>query len=189
MTLFVDYCAKADSTLCTEIMVKIQQIKLVLKVETFRNSDPQSFIPDSYRLMEFGPVLFTLCDFAKALDAFGKHHKSVCEVFENGARRGSCSNHAQCITAFQTDTEALATEMQNRSFTSVFLQGESIWKRIVFNSGRSNCRSVDEQSSLGSYELVDDFSNASREATSSIRAIEVVLVHLSPTREAQVNPN
>ncbi len=165
MTLFVDYCAKADSTLCTEIMVKIQQIKLVLKVETFRNSDPQSFIPDSYRLMEFGPVLFTLCDFAKALDAFGKHHKSVCAVFEKGARRGSCSNHAQCITAFQTDTEALATEMQKADHSRPFSSKEN-----PSGSGSSlilvdqSCRSVDEQSSLGSYELVDDFSNASREA-------------------------
>ncbi|KAL0189838.1 hypothetical protein M9458_016937, partial [Cirrhinus mrigala] len=109
MTLFVDYCARADSTLCTEIMAKIQQIKMLLKVETFRNSDPRSFIPDSYRSMEFGPVLFTLSDFTKALEVFGKHHKSVCEAFENGVRGDSCSTHAQCITAFQTDTEVLAT--------------------------------------------------------------------------------
>ncbi|KAK9971241.1 hypothetical protein ABG768_024615 [Culter alburnus] len=108
-TLFVDYCARADSSLCAEIMAKIQQIKSLLKVETFRNSDPRSFIPDSYRSVEFGPVLFALGDFAKVLDVFGKHHKSVCEAFENGVRGGSCSTHTQCITAFQTDTEVLAT--------------------------------------------------------------------------------
>ncbi len=55
-------------------------------------------------------------------------------------------------------------DAESRSFTSVFLQGESIWKRIVFNSGRSKLSLCHEQSSLGSYELVDDFSNASREA-------------------------
>ncbi|XP_067257002.1 alpha-protein kinase 1 isoform X2 [Chanodichthys erythropterus] len=108
-TLFVDYCARADSSLCAEIMARIQQIKSLLKVETFRNSDPRSFIPDSYRSVEFGPVLFALGDFAKVLDVFGKHHKSVCEAFENGVRGGLCSTHAQCITAFQTDTEVLAT--------------------------------------------------------------------------------
>ncbi|XP_048039388.1 alpha-protein kinase 1 isoform X2 [Megalobrama amblycephala] len=108
-TLFVDYCARADSSLCAEIMARIQQIKSLLKVETFRNSDPRSFIPDSYRSVEFGPVLFALGDFPKVLDVFGKHHKSVCEAFENGVRGGSCSTHAQCITAFQTDTEVLAT--------------------------------------------------------------------------------
>ncbi|XP_051754531.1 alpha-protein kinase 1 [Ctenopharyngodon idella] len=108
-TLFVDYCARADSSLCAEIMARIQQIKSLLKVETFRNSDPRSFIPDSYRSVEFGPVLFALGDFAKVLDVFGKHHKSVCEAFKNGVRGGSCSTHAQCITAFQTDTEVLAT--------------------------------------------------------------------------------
>ncbi|KAF4111709.1 alpha-protein kinase 1 [Onychostoma macrolepis] len=165
MTLFIDYCARADSTLCTEIMTKIQQIKLLLKVETFRNSDPQSFIPDSYRLMEFGPVLFTLSDFEKTLDVFGKHHKSVCEAFEKGVRRGSCSNHAQCITAFQTDTEVLATEMQKADHSCPFSSKEN-----PSGSGSSlilvdqSCRTVDEQSSLGSYELVDDFSNGSQKA-------------------------
>ncbi len=165
MTLFIDYCARADSTLCTEIMAKIQQIKLLLKVETFRNSDPQSFIPDSYRLMEFGPVLFTLGDFAKALDVFGKHHKSVCEAFENSVRRGSCSNHAQCITAFQTDTEVLAMEMQKADHSHPFSSKEnpsgSGSSLILVDQSR---RTVDEQSSLGSYELVDDFSNGSQEA-------------------------
>ncbi|XP_026106598.1 alpha-protein kinase 1 [Carassius auratus] len=170
MTVFVDYCTKADSTLCAEIMAKIQQIKLLLKVETFRNSDPRSFIPDSYRSMEFGSVLFTLSDFAKALDVFGKHHKSVCEAFENGVGSGSCSTHAQCITAFQTDTEVLPTEIpkppdHGADHSSLFSS-----KRNPSSNGSSlvlvdhSCHTVDEQSSTGSYELVDDFSNGSPEA-------------------------
>ncbi|XP_043101643.1 alpha-protein kinase 1-like [Puntigrus tetrazona] len=152
MTLFIDYCARGDSASCTKIMAKIQQIKLLLKVKTFRNSDPQSFIPDIYRSMEFGPVLFTLGDFAKALDVFGKHHQSVCEAFENGARRGSCSNHARCITAFQTDTEVLATQMQKDDHSRPFDPS---------GSGSSLYLADTEQSSLGSYELVDDFSSGS----------------------------
>ncbi|XP_016346369.1 alpha-protein kinase 1 isoform X2 [Sinocyclocheilus anshuiensis] len=173
MTLFVDYCARADSTLCTEIMAKIQQIKLLLKVETFRNSDPRSFIPDSYRSMEFGPVLFTLSDFAKALDVFGKHHKSVCEAFENGVRGGSCSTHAQCITAFQTDTEVLTTEMQKAPDHGADHSSLFSSKQNPSSNGSSlilvdqSCHTVDEQSSTGSYEVVDDFSNGSQEANPS----------------------
>ncbi|KAL1272125.1 hypothetical protein QQF64_031141 [Cirrhinus molitorella] len=156
MALFVDYCARADSTLCAEIMKKIQQIKMLLKVEMFRNSDPRSFIPDSYRSMEFGHVLFTLSDFMKVLDVFGKHHKSVCEAFENSVRGDLCSTHSQCITAFQTDTEVLAT-LQDRGADRISLlsskQNPSSSKSSLILVDQS-CHAVDEQSSLGSYEVV-----------------------------------
>ncbi|XP_073692635.1 alpha-protein kinase 1 [Garra rufa] len=157
MTLFVDYCDRADSTLCSEIMAKIQQIKTLLKVETFCNSDPRSFIPDSYRSMDFGPVLFTLCDFTKVLDVFGKHHKSVCEAFENGVR-DSCSSHSQCITAFQTDTKVLATVQKADHGVERISQISS--KQNPSSSKSSSilvdqsCPTVDQQSSLGSYEVV-----------------------------------
>ncbi|KAI2663122.1 Alpha-protein kinase 1 [Labeo rohita] len=173
MTLFVEYCARADSTLCTEIMAKIQQIKMLLKVETFRNSDPRSFIPDSYRSMEFGPVLFTLSDFTKALDVFGKHHKSVCEAFENGVRGGSCSTHAQCITAFQTDTEVLAT-VQKAPDHGVNHISPFPSKQNSSSSGSSlilvdqSCHTVDEQSSLGSYEVVDHYSHNRSSASPAV---------------------
>ncbi|XP_067303777.1 alpha-protein kinase 1 isoform X2 [Pseudorasbora parva] len=138
LALFLDFCSREDSSLCAQIMARIQHIKSLLNVKTFRNSDPRSFIPDSYRSLEFGPVLFTLRDFAKALDAFGKHHKSVCEAFESSVPSRSCST-AQCLTAFQTDTAVPATADPTSSSGSLIMG---------------------EQSSLGSFEALD----GSREA-------------------------
>ncbi|XP_077083517.1 alpha-protein kinase 1 isoform X2 [Siphateles boraxobius] len=148
LALFVEYCARADSSSCAEIMARIQQIKSLLKVETFRNSDPCSFIPDSYRSMEFGPVLFTLSDFAKALDVFGKHHKSVCEAFEKGVRGDPYSTHSQCITAFQTDTEVLPTADHSNPLSSK-QNPSSSGSLVMVDQG------CDEQSSFGSFEALD----------------------------------
>ncbi|XP_039524847.1 alpha-protein kinase 1 isoform X3 [Pimephales promelas] len=148
LALFVEYCARADSSLCAEIMARIQQIKSLLKVEPFCNSDARSFIPDSYRSMEFGTVLFTLSDFAKALDVFGKHHKSVCEAFEKGVRGDPCSTHSQCITAFQTDTEVLPTADHSNPLSSK-QNPSSSGSLVIVDQG------CGERSSFGSFEALD----------------------------------
>nr|XP_055074221.1 alpha-protein kinase 1 isoform X2 [Misgurnus anguillicaudatus] len=117
MTLLSEYSTTADIALCTEIMVKIQQIKSLLNVKRFSNSDPRSFIPDSYRSVEFGPMRFALADFTKLIDSFRKHHRSVCETFEINARRvgtGDRNSTQSCITAFQIDTEAERSEITAR---------------------------------------------------------------------------
>ncbi|KAK7177244.1 hypothetical protein R3I93_001284 [Phoxinus phoxinus] len=148
LMLFVEYCARADSSLCAEIMARIQQIKSLLKVETFRNSDSHSFIPDSYRSMEFGTVLFALGDFAKSLDVFGKHHKSVCEAFKKGVQGDPCSTHSQCITAFQTDTEVLPTADHSNPLSSK-QNPSSSGSLVMVDQG------CDERSSFGSFEALD----------------------------------
>ncbi|CAM4509191.1 unnamed protein product [Leuciscus chuanchicus] len=148
LTLFVEYCARVDSSLCSEIMARIQQIKTLLKVEPLRNSDARSFIPDSYLSMEFGPVLFTLSDFTKVLDVFEKHHKSVCEAFEKGVRGDPCSTHSQCITAFQTDTEVLPTANHSNPLSSK-QNPSSSGSLVIVDQG------CGEQSSFGSFEALD----------------------------------
>lgn len=118
IALLYSYCFKDDSdkvVVSSEVTRKVQRVKSVLKVKTFANSDPCSFIPDSYRVMEDRPVPFTLPDFTSMMKSFQKHHKSVCEAFraskQIGRRNGQCTPYANCITAFQTTlTESLATE-------------------------------------------------------------------------------
>ncbi|XP_036439099.1 alpha-protein kinase 1 [Colossoma macropomum] len=126
--LLYSYCFKDDSdkgAVSSEVMAKVQRVKSLLKVKAFVSSDPRSFMPDSYRAMEDRPVPFTLGDFTKMMEAFQKHHKSVCEAFkaseQKGRRSGQGAAHANCITAFQTTlTESLATEC-----TSTSLQGDA----------------------------------------------------------------
>ncbi|XP_056316826.1 alpha-protein kinase 1 [Danio aesculapii] len=158
LTLFVHYCNITDSSLCAEIMQKIQQIKTLLNVNPFHNSDPLSFIPDSYRSMHIKPVLFTPDDFKKTLDVFEKHHKSVCEALTNDARQVSSSTHAQCITAFQTSTEVLTTEVStcSHSHADSFKQTRSNSRKFGQNSHNT--------SSSGSYEPLDDSSDGGQAA-------------------------
>ncbi|XP_073763897.1 alpha-protein kinase 1 isoform X2 [Danio rerio] len=157
LTLFVHYCNTSDSSLCAVIMEKIQQIKTLLNVNPFHNSDPHSFIPDSYRSMQIKPVLFTPDDFEKTLDVFEKHHKTVCEALTNDTRVTS-STHAQCITAFQTNTEVLTTEVSTcrHSHADSIKQTRSNSKKVGQNS-HNTCSS-------GSYEPLDDCSDGGRAA-------------------------
>lgn len=111
VTLLFEYSCRADFALCADITAKIEHIKSLLKVKSFGHSDPHSFVPDSYRSLEFGPVPFALGDFAEFIDRFRKHHGSVCETFEmNALRTSEDPATTRCITAFQIDTEATAAE-------------------------------------------------------------------------------
>ncbi|XP_074555362.1 alpha-protein kinase 1 [Halichoeres trimaculatus] len=66
--------------LCAEIMHLITQVKLLLQVKPFLNSDKGSFIPDSYRNITDTDVNFTLEGFAKVMQKFRKYHASLCET-------------------------------------------------------------------------------------------------------------
>ncbi|XP_060720182.1 alpha-protein kinase 1 [Tachysurus vachellii] len=123
MVLFYSYCFKDDSdknVLSSEVMAKLQHIKVLLKIKPFKNSDPCSFIPDSYRAIEDRPVPFTIVDFTKVMERFQKHHKSVCEAFsvQKCRRNHQDTSHANCITAVQTRTESFATECHNTCYKS-----------------------------------------------------------------------
>ncbi|KAF4071414.1 hypothetical protein AMELA_G00272780 [Ameiurus melas] len=123
LVLFYSYCFKDDShksTLSSKVMAKIQLVKALLKTKPFTNSDPCSFIPDSYRAIEDRPVPFTIDDFTKVMECFRKHHKSVCEAFSVQKHEGihEDASHANCITAFQMRTESLTTECHTASHKS-----------------------------------------------------------------------
>ncbi|KAB5518353.1 hypothetical protein PHYPO_G00164800 [Pangasianodon hypophthalmus] len=120
---FYSYCFKDNSdknALSSEVMAKLQHVKALLKMKPFKNSDPRSFIPDSYRAIEDRPVPFTIDDFAKVMECFQKHHKSVCEAFSVQKCGGNHqdASHANCITAVQTRTESFATECHTISHKS-----------------------------------------------------------------------
>lgn len=124
VVLFYSYCFKEDSdknALSSEVMAKLQHVKALFKIKPFKNSDPRSFIPDSYRAIENRPVPFTKDDFAKVMECFQKHHKSVCEAFsvqECGGNHKPSATHANCITAIRTRTESLATECHTTNHQS-----------------------------------------------------------------------
>ncbi|KAF5902225.1 alpha-protein kinase 1, partial [Clarias magur] len=129
VALFYTYCFKDDSdknTLPLKVMAKLQHVKALLKTKPYKNSDPRSFIPDSYRAMEDRPIPFTMDDFVKLLGCFQKHHKSVCEAFsvQRCRVKKQDARHANCITAFLTRTESLSTECHTTSSKSSETQSQ-----------------------------------------------------------------
>lgn len=134
--LFYTYCFKDSSdknALSSEVMAKLQHVKALLKAKPCENSDPRSFIPDSYRAMEDRPVPFSIDDFAKIMESFQKHHKSVCEAFSVLKHGGNHQDrsHVTCITAVQTGTESLGSECHSTSHKSVECQRGIGNKNIV----------------------------------------------------------
>lgn len=123
VVLFYSYCFKDNSdknAFSSEVMAKLQHVKALLKTKPFTNSDPRSFIPDSYRAIEDRPVPFTIDDFARIMECFQKHHRSVCEAFSVQKCGGNHqdASHANCISAVQTRTELLGTECHTASHKS-----------------------------------------------------------------------
>lgn len=122
VVLFYSYCFKADcdkNTLSSEVMSKLQHVKSLFKIKPFINSDPRSFIPDSYRAIEDRPGSFTKDDFVKVMVCFQKHHESVCQTFSvQKCDRNHQASHANCITAVHTRTESLPTEYRKTSHKS-----------------------------------------------------------------------
>ncbi|XP_042368579.1 alpha-protein kinase 1 [Plectropomus leopardus] len=112
---FYDYC-NADTqdkdTICAEIMHQVAQVKLLLRVEPFLNSDKGSFIPDSYRNIKDALVQFTLEGFAKVMQRFQKYHASLCEATNTNCKGTNDEIHGVrlCITALGTTIGTLNTE-------------------------------------------------------------------------------
>lgn len=119
LSLFYSYCFQEDgdkNMLSSEVTAKIQHVKSLFSLKPFANSDPSSFIPDAYRVIEDKPVPFTIADFTKVMHGFQRHHKLVCEAFSALKHKGGAdATHADCITAFQTRTQSLLTENQTGS--------------------------------------------------------------------------
>ena len=87
---FYDYCnagTQDKDSLCAEIMHLVTQVKLLLQVEPFLNSDKRSFIPDSYRNIEDTSVQFSMEGFAKVMRRFQKYHASLCETTSANCKR------------------------------------------------------------------------------------------------------
>lgn len=112
---FYDYC-HADThdkdNLCTKIMHLIAQVKLLLGVEPFTNSDKGSFIPDSYRDVKDTSVKFTLESFSKIMQRFQRYHASLCETTSKNCRGAKDEDDGRrlCITALGTTIGTLSTE-------------------------------------------------------------------------------
>ncbi|KAM4612056.1 alpha-protein kinase 1 [Polymixia lowei] len=112
---FCDYCQSDNQErdrLCTEIMHLIAQVKLLLWVKPFPNSDEGSFIPDSYRNITERPVNFTLDGFSQVMGRFQKYHASLCEATDTDCKRKTEGSDGAglCITALSTTAGTLNTE-------------------------------------------------------------------------------
>ncbi|KAK5848617.1 hypothetical protein PBY51_006215 [Eleginops maclovinus] len=109
---FYDY-SKAEPQdrdgVCGEIMQLVAQIKLLLRVEPFHNSDKGSFIPDSYRNIKDISVNFTLEGFSKVMQRFQKYHASLCDTTNTNCK-GTKDGVTLCITALGTTIGTLNTE-------------------------------------------------------------------------------
>ena len=122
--IYYTYCFEESADrdkLCQEIMGFVHKVKSLLKVEPFVNSDPGSFIPDTYRAAEDRTVVFTMEDFAMGMTRFQQHHRSVCEASKAKCHRHesveweSSSSPGLCVTSFGTATETPNTECATES--------------------------------------------------------------------------
>ncbi|XP_071334150.1 alpha-protein kinase 1 isoform X2 [Trachinotus anak] len=112
---FYDYC-HADNqdrdSLCAEIMYLVAEVKRLLQVEPFLNSDKRSFMPDSYRDIKDTSVNFTPEAFFKVMQRFQKYHASLCETTNSSCKgaRDEIDGARLCITALGTTIGTLNTE-------------------------------------------------------------------------------
>lgn len=116
---FYDYCSAStqDKELfCAEIMRLVAQVKLLLGVGPFSNSDKGSFIPDSYRNVKDSSVRFTHKDFLKIMQRFQKYHESLCKITINRCkgRKDVIEDTRLCFTALGTNIGTLDTECRTK---------------------------------------------------------------------------
>lgn len=116
---FYDYDVDTQDKdgLCAEIMHLVTQVKQLLQVEPFHNSDKGSFIPDSYRNIKDTSVNFTLEGFTKLMQRFQKYHASLCETTNAKCKRtrDEIDGARLCITALGTTIGTLNTECQTEA--------------------------------------------------------------------------
>uniref|UniRef100_A0A3B4ZUY6 Alpha kinase 1 n=1 Tax=Stegastes partitus TaxID=144197 RepID=A0A3B4ZUY6_9TELE len=115
VAIFYKYClanTQNKENLCAEIMHLVAQVKLLLQVEPFPNSDKKSFIPDSYRNVEDASVNFTLEGFSKTMQELQKNQASLCETNNTNRReaKDEIDGTRLCITALGTTVSSLNTE-------------------------------------------------------------------------------
>lgn len=109
---FYDYCCAENQdkdALCAKIMQLLSQVKFLLKVEPFINTDSGSFIPDSYRNIKDASVNFTLTGFSKLMQRYQKYHASLCVTHCKG-NKDAVNGEGPCITALNTTVGALNTD-------------------------------------------------------------------------------
>ncbi|XP_052538370.1 alpha-protein kinase 1 isoform X1 [Tympanuchus pallidicinctus] len=108
-TSFTEEEEEEKGVLAEEIMSLITSVKKLLQVETFRNSDARSYVPDSYKGAVKKPVLQGEANFEKILAMNSQHHLSVCEVFKNPCRIKENTlgetHVGACITTLKTETK------------------------------------------------------------------------------------
>uniref|UniRef100_A0A8C4IFD1 Alpha-type protein kinase domain-containing protein n=1 Tax=Dicentrarchus labrax TaxID=13489 RepID=A0A8C4IFD1_DICLA len=109
---YYDSDTQDKDSLCAEIMNLVSQVKLLLRVEPFLNSDKGSFIPDSYRNIKDTSVNFTLEGFTKVMQRFQKYHASLCETGNINCKgtEDDIDTAMLCITALGTTIGTLNTE-------------------------------------------------------------------------------
>ncbi|XP_037990916.1 alpha-protein kinase 1 isoform X1 [Motacilla alba alba] len=99
--------------LAKEIMSLIAAVRRRLRVGGFPNSDPRSYVPDSYKGSVQKPVLRGEASFEKILAKHSQHHLSVCQVFEKTCRiHKTAPGEIQvgaCITTLRTETKTVDT--------------------------------------------------------------------------------
>lgn len=99
--------------LAKEIMFLISSVKKRLRVGSFQNSDPRSYVPDSYKGSVQKPVLQGQTSFEKILAKHSQHHLSVCQVFEKTCRIHKTTlgeiQVGACITTLRTETKTMDT--------------------------------------------------------------------------------
>ncbi|KAL0970408.1 hypothetical protein UPYG_G00241600 [Umbra pygmaea] len=177
---FYAYC-RADSkerdALCVHIMGLMTQVKNVLRVKPFQNSDQGSFIPDSYReAVKERAVQFTPDGFSQVMERFSQYHASVCEASEAiGGRKHQGSHSALCITALGTTATAPSTEYPTQSPKSLKSEHkEEIQRNEATNAFGLPSKSPQEPNlftALGSTEELQSHSsnmNAARSLISSL---------------------
>lgn len=115
LTHFYDYChadGQDRASLCAEIMHLVGQVKLLLQVAPFLNSDKASFTPDSYRNIQNKSVNFTLEGFRKVMQKFQRYHASLCETSDTHCKgtKEEIDGARLCITSWGTTIDTLSTE-------------------------------------------------------------------------------
>ncbi|XP_072231911.1 alpha-protein kinase 1 [Leuresthes tenuis] len=112
---FYDYChanTQNKDSLCAEVMQLVAQVKCLMGVDPFPNSDNGSFIPDSYRNVKDSPVNFTLEGFSRIMQRFHKYHASLCETASKSCTgtKDETDGAKLCLTALGTTIETLNME-------------------------------------------------------------------------------
>ncbi|XP_041118497.1 alpha-protein kinase 1 [Polyodon spathula] len=111
--LYASADSKGKERLAQEIMQVVRDVKSILQVKDFVNSDEKSYVPDSYKRSAERSVLYFKVSFEDVLKRYSQYHTAVCEAFETSCGHPKNGNEmvtGACITAMKTETKNLDTE-------------------------------------------------------------------------------